>query len=179
LSTSTDARQRAYWQQLILHDFVIAGQSAVQKRVEERYRDYLRHGKECKVHVSDKWKCPKLEIGTFPLYMKTFSWLGFDLKHGQTAFVQPYLMDGPSPLCYAWKALSTDPSSRLLFFVKVTAVDGKEHSLFLTTGSNKAVKYMNTLVDIMEGMPRELSITLPRRGYWENTEGRHAQYCEN
>jgi hypothetical protein len=38
---------------------------------------------------------------------------------------------------------------------------------------------MNTLVDIMEGMPRELSITLPRRGYWENTEGRHAKYCEN
>ncbi|OKL64009.1 hypothetical protein UA08_00354 [Talaromyces atroroseus] len=177
LSSSPDPKKREYWRQLIMENFVQTGHNALMQKTEKKYGNYLRHGKECTIRIN-KQGHPTLCRGKYKLQVQSFNNLGFRLAQGQTVLVRPILMDNPSPLRYVWKASPGDPCSRLLFFVKATAHDQKEHSFFLSSGSKQAISYMNTFVDILEGLPLELSLQQPGRTSWKQVKG-NSVYFEN
>lgn len=51
---------------------------------------------------------------------------------------------------------------------------GNVHSRILSVASERQVKHFNTLVDIFEGIPVEVSKDLPRRGRFVERDGRNA-----
>lgn len=65
------------------------------------------------------------------------------------AFIQPILLETPTYLRYAPKALPTDPASRLMILADTDNGDGTRKLRCLFTQSTKVVEKLNRLVDFL------------------------------
>lgn len=85
------------------------------------------------------------------------------LAENSTVHVQGYLAEGAVSNCYAKKASPVDPASRLS--IRVTREDstGKQFSTFIYTDGPKALKDINTLVDMLDGKNDDEIAQLPNR----------------
>jgi len=77
-------------------------------------------------------------------------------------FVQGFLTPGLNPNVYATGATSEDPARRLS--IQLTIEDDQGHfQVWVTAGGDQTAKQINTLVEILEGVPGEEIAKRPRR----------------
>jgi hypothetical protein len=83
--------------------------------------------------------------------------------NGKFAFIKLVLFDRPHSLRYARDALPGDPVSRLMILADTGHRDGSGELRILSAKGDYAVKCMNRLVDVFEGIDYYESIQLGRR----------------
>ncbi|OJJ01631.1 hypothetical protein ASPVEDRAFT_83160 [Aspergillus versicolor CBS 583.65] len=150
-----------------------AAHDATQQKAIESMRQYLS-GNERAVDVFTttsaagfSWDRTSFTCGQFQFTISVD--FNLHLKKGDKVFVQFHLADNVHPLKYTANALPTDPASRLA--ISLTGRDStSEFHIWLTTSGPKAIKRMNTLVDILEGYSysERQEMALPGRwwGHW-------------
>lgn len=167
---ATDPVIRGYHKER-LQDNIKSAHNAGQQKFIESMREYLS-GKERAVDVFTStsaggfsWDRTSFTCGQFQFTIS----VNFDLhlKKGDKVFVQFHLADSVHPLKYTTNALPTDSASRLAISLSGRDATGEFH-IWLVSSGPKAIKRMNTLVDILEGYmyPEREEMALP--GRWWN-----------
>lgn len=176
LASSPEPMLRDYWRKVIMNDFVKIGKDAIQLQKLARYRRWLLDGVERKVLLGS-WGHPYAYLGEYIVYLGSKSSFSVRIEQGDAVCIQPFLTTHPSPLRYAQAASDTDPCSRLVIYARIKIPGREDICRFVKAESAKQAKLMNSLVDIFEGVPLEVSRSLKNRGYCSR-RGRDSIYCE-
>lgn len=96
--------------------------------------------------------------------------LQLGVRVGDRVRLQFYLTETPNLQMYATKALAIDPASRLAVSIEGQGAYGSYH-VWPRNPSEKCVKKMNTLVDVLEGVSLKESKGMARRWFVERRQG--------
>lgn len=141
-----------------------------QRLVQRNFSAFLASGQDLQVRQSG-WGYYYVKFSGFSIQLKSIP--QFSLRdrvagggkmgkvEGKTVFIQPQLLETPSPLRYAQLALETDPASRLVMVAG--RKDGTDIPQFLFHDGKTTAMSMNWMVDIFEGLTLRESECLPRR----------------
>ena len=140
----------------------ISGTNAWQRQKYMNYQQLLNVGAEVKIMEAS---------GTLRVILHDYSFLvnrqlEAPVKAGDIVHIQLFLSDSPNPLRYCQRALSSDPSSRLLVLIKNSDAIKQGTKVFhrwLFSNGPDVPQRMNSLVDTLEGMSYEDSTKKQRR----------------
>ena len=154
LRNAKDPELRQYYQETIRRSLQEAKRT-LQYTAMENMQGYLL-GKEGKVKIR-KYKINPFTIklvSTIQCGMFSFTiskYFELNLVNGQDVFIKFYLEDNEHPQKYAVKALPSDPANRLAISVSGQDSRGTFHIWLVNKKGEKAVKKINTLVDMLNG----------------------------
>ena len=154
-----------------LRENIKSAHNAGQQKFIESMRQYLS-GQERAVDVFTStsaggfsWDRTSFTCGHFQLTISVN--FGLHLKNGDKVFVQFHLAENVHPHKYTTNALPTDSASRLAISLSGRDATGEFH-IWLVSSGPKAVKRMNTLVDVLEGYSYSEREEMARPGRWWN-----------